>query len=283
LDVGFLHLEKQNMSEDLALQDQGLDDDFNAGFLNEAEPTPTPVTETQDEPVSKTAPEPQATKYAQITEDQYQDLLSKASQVEQTKAEHKRLLDTAFGQLGGLKQRIEQMQNATPAGEPIVVTNEDFAEVLADFPEFGEAQIKGLNRALSKIKGTGSAGLDSSVIHDMVEQRVANQAEVIRKEIIDSTLEASYPDWKEDIRSAKFKSWFDAQTPEVQRLAESNSVGQASRMLRMYESAKNTPTPVSKPSTRQKQIEAAVTPRGVGGHAAGPSEDDDFMAGFNNT
>lgn len=255
------------------LNEQG-DADFDAGFTSSPEPTTTPEPETR-EPASNAAETP---KYAQITEEQLKELLSTASAINEIKGESKKLFDNAFGQLGGMKQRIEQMQSATPAGEPVVLTDDDFAELQADYPDFAKSQMNVMNKILGKLKGTGS---DSAAIERIVSERVAGQTAAVRQEIIDSSLEVVFPDWKKEVKSEGFTKWMSAQSADVQALAASDNVGHAAKMLKLYEAAKNVQPPSVKPSTRQKQIEAAVAPKGIGGHVPAPTEDDDFNAGFN--
>ena len=78
----------------------------------------------------------------------------------------------------------------------------------------------------------------------------------------------------------------DHQPEDVKALAASNKVTDAARMLRLYEKAKVAPPPArtQTPAPNRafaRTTAAAVPPRGDGGHPPGPSEDDDFEAGFN--
>lgn len=264
--------------------EQELDDDFNSGFTNDEDLTETPERQL-DEPKEKIeTPEPEAPKLAQITELQFKDLLEKASQIDQIKAESRKAVDTAFGHIGGLKQRMDQMQASTPAGESIVATAADFAELQENFPEFTDAQIKGFNRVLSKIKGTGqSQQFDSSAIEKMVNERVAASEHKTRIETIDSVLDGVMENWVDEIRKPEFAAWQEKQSDAVKALAASDEIKDAKKMLRMYVASKNvqTATPqVKTVSTRQKQIEAAITPRGSAGHRPSATEDDDFESGF---
>jgi hypothetical protein len=261
--------------------EQVADDDFNAGFDNAPDATPTPHEDAVVEPAAEAAPAPEAPKYAQITEEQYQDLLAKADAVDAAKAENKRLLDTAFGQIGGLKQRIEQMQSATPAGQPLTLDEKSFSRIAKEFPEFAGELREDFKELLGNMKGTASAA-DPAAIEKMVEDRVAARTAALRQEQIDTTLEDINPEWRAEVASPMFAQWIGAQPEDVKALAGSDRISDAKRMLRLYEQSKARPAPKpeNKPSTRQRQIEAAVAPKGVGGHSAGPTDDDEFMAGF---
>lgn len=259
---------------------EGPDEDFDAGFEGGTEPTPTPEPDTEEpapviEAPVAAEPVPEAPKFAQITEAQLREILD-------GKAESKRLLDTAFGQLGGMKQRIEQMQAATPAGAPVVLTLDDFAEMREDYPDFTEKQLPVLNRMLAKLKGTGPT-MDPAVIERMVSERVASESAAVTERIVNSALSVSFPGWQKEVKTDQFKQWTTAQPADVQALIRSSDVGDAALMLKMYEAHKSkpVPTPPPKNSTRQQVINAAVAPKGTGGHAPAPSEDDEFNAGFN--
>lgn len=253
--------------------DEG-NDDFDSGFDSSLEPTTTPE-ETAEEPQVKEIPTDEP-KYAKITEEEYLSIKAALAELNTVKSESKSQFDKAFGQLGGMKQRIEQMQATTPAGEPIVATLEDFAEMSEEYPDFADKQMKALNKVLSKLKGTGST---AAQVVDTTDRDA-----MFRQEIIDSTLEVVMPDWKTEVKSQAFTTWLTAQPADVKQLAESSSIGHAAKMLRLYESSKNEVAPVVKkePTVRQKQLEAAVNPKGMGrGNPAKPTDDDDFDAGFN--
>ena len=261
------------MNEEVTTEEvNGTDADFDSGF-EQAEQTPTP--EIADEtPKVEAAPEP---KLAQITEDQFNDLMAKAASVDEIKAESQRKFDHAFGQLGGMKQIIERLQQSTPQGQSITVTDADFSELSSEFPELAAMQIKGLNKVLSKLGGTAPA-VDTSLIERMVQERVGQVAREARENALDG-LHNVIPDWQEEVRKPAFTEWLDKQDAQTKALASSDRVVDASRMLRMYRNSRPAP---QKPqiTTRQRQLEAAVTPRGRG-QAPAPVEDDDFEAGFN--
>lgn len=297
----------ENIQENAA-EDATENDDFNAGFeSNDDLPTTTPEAFGAEEPN-----EPEAPALATITQAEYQDLLKKAGSIDEVKAESKRQFDVAFGRIGGLQRFMEQLQSSNQSGEAIQVSEDDFEELKAEFPELAAPHVKGLNRALAKLRGNGGSAIDPQVIDQMFGERFAKQAEAIRSEVVDASLEAVFPGWADEVRSTGFNDWLKTQPgwrPEMETDAWkdaindensplskwvkenpnsaiaysfSNNVGDAARMLRMYEASKNggAPGPAHN-STRQKILEANVNPRGTGGHAPGRSDDDDFEAGFN--
>jgi hypothetical protein len=234
---------------------------FEAGFDSGSTETPTEETKpaAEEAPKEEAAPEP---KYAQITEAQYQDLMAKAASV-----------DKAFGKIGGIERTLATLQ--TPSGQSIEVSADDFAELREEFPELAELQAKGLNKVLGKLKGPAS---DPAAIDKLVGDRVAD----VRKQLIDASLDAIVDgDWVTEFNSPECQTWMNSQPENVQALAASDSARDAARFLRMYQASKAKPKPEPKPepSTRKQQLEAAIPPKGTGGHPSSPKENA-FAAGF---
>lgn len=265
------------------------DDDFNAGFAPEApQPTETPAaadeaTQQPEATAEASPPPPPEPKYVQITEDDWQALQQRAAKVDEISATFGKRLDQAFGKVGGIERVISEMQTKTPEGEAVQVTDEDFADLKNEYPELAALHISGLNKVLSKLKGTG--GANPEAIEKIVTERVTAATAAIRTELVNATLDAVVDgEWLKEVNSPAFDDWIKTQPNDVKALAESDSLNDAKRMLRLYKQAKDTPPaplpPVPKNTTRARQIAAAVTPKGDGGHPPGPTEDDEFNAGF---
>ena len=249
---------------------ENLDDDFESGFSQAGQTkTPEPAEETPEaEPLTEVEPP----KLAQITEQQFQDLLAKASLVDEFKADSQRKFDNAFGQLGGLKQTVERFNS--PNSTPVQVGDEDFSEMNTEFPELAGMQAKGLNRVLAKLRGGGT--VDTAAIQQIVTQQTAEY----RADSLDR-LNDIVEDW--ETKRPDIQAWVATQSDAVKALADSENVRDAASLLRQYRAAKNRPVESTKPavSTRQRQLEAAVTPRSSRGVAPEPGEVDEFEAGFN--
>ena len=247
-----------------------LDDDFEAGFSQAGQTkTPDPAEET---PEAEAPPEVELPKLAQITEAQFQELLAKASLVDEMKADSQRKFDNAFGQLGGLKQTVERFNS--PNSTPVQVGEEDFSEMNTEFPELAGMQAKGLNRVLAKLRGGGT--VDAAAIQQIVTQQTAEY----RADSLDR-LNDIVEDWES--KRPDIQAWVATQPDAVKALADSENVRDAASLLRQYRAAKSQPVEIAKPAvtTRQRQLEAAVTPRSARGAAPEPGVVDDFEEGFN--
>jgi hypothetical protein len=250
-----LNTTQENTAE--VVDESGFDDGFN-GTQTE---TPEVVPETPEE-------KPEPVQYAQITEQQWQEMQAQASQK----------FDKAFGQLGGMKQVIERLQEQTRSGHPVEVTEDDVSDLRDEFPEIADLTLKALQKVAGKLKGTG----DSPDIERIVTERVSK----VQADLIDSRLdEVVDGDWKAEVATPQFQEWLGKQADDVKALSESSSVRDAARMLRIYASAKNQPAakePAPEPiSARQRQLAAAVNPKSAGAKPSVTSEEDEFDAGFN--
>lgn len=254
------------------------DADFAAGLTGNA-PTETPVATPEPTPAPSPEPTPaptEAPKYVQITREEWNATKSIAARVEEINAQMGKGFDKAFGKLGSFEDLLKKLQTETPAGKPVEVSDEDFAELKEQYPELAEVQIKGLNKVLSRFKGTA----DQESIDKLIQPRM--------KEARDEFLEIAFPGWRDDVKTQDFADWRKAQGPAVEALVASDSYADAAKLLRMfYARTKSAPTPEPtqppKPTpvpTRTRQIAAAVPPKGDGGNPPGPSEEDDFIAGL---
>jgi hypothetical protein len=260
-------------------------DSFMAGFEQDEdtrEPTETPAVV---EPVAA-EPAPPEPKYVQITEDEWNATKSRAAKVDEISATFDKKLDTAFGKMGGMERLIKELQGGTPKGEAVQLDEADFAELAEEFPEVARLQKAGMNKMLARIKGTGA---DSAAIEKMVGDRVAE----VRSEIVKSSLEVMFPNWEDEVKTPRFDAWLKSQEADVKALAESNKVGDAARMLRLYgKSIEPAATPAPKPpaapapaapaqpSMRSRQIAAAVNLRGDSAAPPSTSGKSPFLSGF---
>ena len=272
------------------------DDEFNAGFTQEgAGPTTTPeiakpteedkgqVKEPEQKPnPAEPAHEP---KYVQVTEDELQRLRSAATAIDEIKAESKRQFDAAFGKIGGMQQLLDQLKSQTPSGQAVALTEEDFADLKEQWPELADLTLKGFNKVLDKLKGTGAptATID---VDKLVAERLAPEIDRVRQEyrteITDLRLRAHHKDWKTVLNSQDFLAW-EKTLPqeEQQKFLTSSDPEYVAEMITKFKTAQQAAADKAKKnSTRQELIEASVAPRGTGGHAPAPSEDDEFDAGF---
>lgn len=171
------------------------------------------------------------------------------------------------GHIGGIKQQLTDtltVAQAAAKATPNAPTASQVAEAIKDpdewqelkdeFPQWATATEKLLE---SRLKSVAAPAFDPSQLQAEVDQRIQGLTQSMRQEIIDQTLEAQFPGWKDEVRSEKFSAWLQAQPDEVKTLAESPSVGDAARMLKLFDQAKQA-DPSERIEAQRKQTLAAA-------------------------
>lgn len=307
---------EQQTADATAIIEEDTDADFEAGFADAGTGTTETPADTSEEgaaaapapaaaapaaapaPAATPAPPaaPAAPKKVEIDEAELAALRSKAANSDEQIAGIQRNFDKVFGQVGNLKQVVDKLKAETPAGEKVEIDEADFKELAETYPELAKFTLQGLNKALAKMRGT--AGADSEAVDRIVTEKLqAARTEIsaqVTTQVTDSVLNGIVPRWREQVNKPAFTAWIAAQPEDVKALAQSEDIGDAAEMLRMFRdhqrkppaspapAAPAPPAAAPKPHPRQRQIAAAVAPRGDGAPApaAAATEDDDFNAGF---
>jgi len=247
---------------------------FSAGFTGQ--PTETPEPEPKAEVQAEAPPEP---KYVQLTEEKYHQIEKVLGMV--TK------LDQGFGTLGQIQQTLKQMQAAEKAGFDLdTITEDDFSELKAEFPELASMLAKGMNRVPKKIKlpATQIPTLDDAQLAERVSLKLAA-----------NLLEDEFPDWRTIVGPAgsdtPFRKWV-ATLHEVDQKkiwGSRNPLYLAQQLTKFTEAtaapAKVTTAAGSAPPTkpaapdRTARLKAAVPVKGVT-PATAPTDEGGFSSGF---
>lgn len=246
---------------------------FQAGFSGKG-PTETPdPIEAEIPPVEEIKEEP---KYAQLTQQQLDDLMARSAVVDELKATQDKSFGTAFVKIGGIERALQAIQAATPTGAAVEIAADDFAELTAEYPELAELQVKGLNKVLAKLKGSGS---DPAALDKLVDTRVNERVSALTQQAIDAQLDAIVGgDWVAAVKSDEYKAWQATFGDEQKKLEASTSLRDAANLMRQFKAHK--PAAETPPtSSRKQQLQAAVPPKGSGGHQAPPAGDA-FAEGF---
>lgn len=276
------------MSEEIDLVDDADDGDFDSGFDgNDSLPTETPEASEAFSADIEEQPEA-APKTRQLTEDEYQALMSSVTGMNDVRATLENRFGTAFGKIGGIERVIKQLQEATPQGEAVEITDDDFAELREEYPDLADLQLKGLQRIASKLRGTGSAQMDEGRIREFIAPTISQASdyavERAKAEIAEETLAETHPQWRDVIgnpeQPTEYRKWLATQPHEYQeRVNNSYSPVVIGRSLDKFNEHQAS-LKKKADSSRRDRFEQAVTPRGDGGHPSHSSGDDDFDAGF---
>lgn len=271
------------------VSDQDASASLDSGFASEA---PTgPVKDTPEvAAVGASAPEPvvapvaaeppKEPALAKITEEAFQNLLTKATEIDQIKAALDQRFNGLGGKMGGIERTLRELQAATPSGKAITVSADDFEELKGEFPELAELTVKGLNRALGKMKGTG--GSDPGVQPEVLSQLVSQQVTALDEAREIKRLSRKLPDWQAVVgaenSSTPYRQWLATKPADYQQIInQSNDSDEIIDSIALFR-RESAPKPKA-PSERQKQLQAAIPLKGVGGGAI-TSDEDDFAEGF---
>jgi hypothetical protein len=167
------------------------------------EPTPAPT------PTSTPAPTaaPVAPEYVQIQRGEWERVSKSAAKIDEIEATFGKIRDQAFGKIGGLERTIAELQKATPQGAAVELTDDDFADMKAQYPELADYTRKAFEKVMGRLKGTGGKPIDAEAITKMVTEQI----EPVRRELAGTTLAAVFPTWKKDVNGEEFGKWIAGQ------------------------------------------------------------------------
>ena len=273
---------------------------FDTGY-KEQSTTETPATTqtpaateaaTEEPPPKEPEPVTPIEEFVQLTKAEHDDLLKLKGMMGK--------LDEGFGTLGNVHQLVKQLQAATAEGKPLVATEDDLKEVLNDeegFPILGKQLLPGLNRILSRFKGTGPAPVDTDAIiaraktETRLEEKQARQAEA-HADLLDdhpdylTVVRGEHYDGKTPVETLQtpFNAWVAKQPEAVRhRIWNSDNPAYLSKQLTKFK-AETAPVKPVTPKTptepsRTNRLTAAVVPPGVT-PGSPPPEDNGFDSGF---
>lgn len=183
------------------------------------------------------------------------------------------------GHIGGLKTAQQALHTAMEAART-QATKEDaeaptkgqvaaaaanpqkWDDLKKDFPEWAEATEELLGSRLAALQAP-KGGVDPAELEKLVTERLEQASASMREEIVNSALDAVMPGWADEVKTAKFAQWIQAQPKEIQDLAASPKVGDAARMLKLYDAAKQAdPSTQIQQDRKQKLAQATSLPKG---------------------
>lgn len=250
-------------------QEQQTDDAFAAGLQDE--PTATPAVEQAPEAEQAEQAETVAElpKYAQITEEQWQEIQTRAARADELKATLEKVSGTAFGKIGGIERTLQQLQSSG-VGE---VSAEDFSKLRDEFPDLAEMLVEGLNSALKK--APRAASVDLSEVETKFNAALAERLDAQELAFETRLLTSKHKDWREVVATPEFQAWQMTKPLTFQQQLAGRDSDFIADALTEFKTARKS----ADANTRRGRMDAAVTPRGTGGNATNDIEDP-FMAGL---
>jgi len=283
------------------MDDNQAQQEFESGFNDADTAKVVPQPEQKAEEVTKPEETQQAPEYAQITRQEWEELKASKARLEQFEQSSRQTLDKLAGNTGSLKQAVEKLQSQTQRGKPVEITEEDVKDISEEFPELGKLQLKALQKIVGKLQGTGTAAnptdienaqqqvkqqFDQQQLEQMLNERLNSRTEELHGSIKQQltqefevrSLSKQHPDWQMVVgapdSNTDFRKWLDTKPDLKAKLSESWDADEIGKVISEYKSA------AKKENDRKKRLEAAVEPRGIGGHSPSSNQVDEFEAGY---
>ena len=213
---------------------------------------------------------------------------------EATSTSHEGQLSKAWGTIGNLQKVVNDLQAKTPAGGK--VPKAAFEKMARDFPELAEANHEALEAVFASMVGTGGGGNGDTAKWDtLAAERKAEKDAAEKAQLIE--LQYAHPRWREIVGAVPpgtppdaknpFRKWLASKGVAYEsHLNESNSASVIGNAIVMFQiETKGTRAAGftnQRDDDRSERIREAVQPRGDHqGASAGPSDDEEFLSGFN--
>lgn len=162
-------------------------------------------------------------------------------------------MKTAEGRVSALQSELAKQatqdvkkSSAAPSAKQVdaAQTDAEWEELKEDFPEWANALEKRIAATKEDVKS-------------LISREQTRMTEEVERRIV----AIKHPDYQKTIQDPEFRTWFQAQPAELQKLANSMRAEDAIRVLDGYAKAKGNPG--SKLQERKRRLQAAATvPRG---------------------
>jgi len=186
---------QQDESVQAAADQEALEDAaFDAGFENDDQGPLDQPQESAAEPQAETQPsQPEEPAERPLTRAEFQAMADRAEALE---AQLGKVHDKAFGKMGQLEQRIEQLKGMSSGLSP--KARERLEE---EFPELAEMLFDGLEAAQA-LPPAPPVDVDN-----LVSQKVQAKEEAIKQSLERRLLTRDHRDWEQVVQSSEFQQW----------------------------------------------------------------------------
>ena len=285
---------------------------FEQEFADPAETTPTTTpattTETQppasgdgeaekavtDSPATDKTDAPPAPEYVQITKSDWEKTQALLNDLP---TQVKRGIDDVNGRFGGLQQLVQSRIAATPKGQKVEFSADDFKELREEFPQLADMLLKGLNRSGERMTGTAPTEPTQPTSPAPPVIDVPALTIRIRQDLAREELAEEHADWKDvvglpdaegKIPNTEFRRWLGTKPQaEQDRVLGTWNPRLIAKTLTDFKEHQQKQAQAAAGgdggNTRRARVQSGVVPRSAGGGAGGPStptEEQSFMDGF---
>lgn len=254
---------------------------FGAGF-DDTPPAPaakvveTPVAEPAKPAAVAPAPVPEKPQYVRLTKQEWDNAKASVLKVSSLESQLAKLTGSIPKAEQIVQQAIAAIQAQTPAGQAVEVTDDDVAEIVADFPDLGGSVKKALQKVAGKLRGTGAAQSPTQPVD------IGAEVEKVLTGREKQALEENHPTWRDIVGAVNvsagdqipetnpFRQWLATQSADYQKkINDTNSPAVVQNAIERFLAAKPaqappSPKPPDRGAARRAVIEDAITPRADG-------------------
>lgn len=185
--------------------------------------------------------------------------------IESERAESQRRLDTVFGKIGNLQQKIDAARTSA-----IGISPKAKERLAADFPELAEMLFDGTEESSAPVAQQAYTAPQMPDVQD-----------VIRREVEPLKLSVTHPDWEGVVQSKDFLNWKQSVldpnvASELDNSWDAKFVSGKITEFKKWREAQAAQAQAAQ--KRQDRLDAAITPRGVPRAGTGTLSDDDEEA-----
>ena len=261
---------------------------FGAAFGAHSDDTPPAPAEKVVEVVPKVEPivapapvvVPEKPQYVRVTKQEWDNTKAATGKVKTLESQIAKLTSNAPNADKIAQQVLENLRSQTPAGLNVEISDEDFAELAADFPELAKHTRAAVEKIFKKanVKGKGPAPTPATPPAAPVDVNAEVEKVLLRRE--HEALAKTFPDWSDIVgrplidgdpppEGNSFRAWLGTQSAEYQKAVnETNSPADVRDAIASFKASQITsasPSPRSdRAAARRAVIEDAVTPRADG-------------------
>lgn len=270
-------------------------------LLEDVKVVDAPVAEAAEpDAAAPPAPAPEKPQYVRLTKQEWDNTKAAAGKVSTLESQVAKLSAALPSAEKIAQQVLETVRSQTPAGLDVEISDEDFADMAADFPELAKTTRAAVERILKKanVKGTGPAKPPAETPPaPTVDVNAAVEKALLAREAV--ALEKAYPDWADIVgrptddgvsraEGNPFRAWLATQAAEYQKeIGETRSPAVVQDAISRFKASQSSSAPPSskpdKAAARRAVLADAVTPRADGNPPPlNPPQtaDEAFNAGF---
>lgn len=217
---------------------------------------------------------PEKPRYVRLTEQDWNNTKAAAGKVASLESQVAKLMGSMPKGDQLVQQVLESVRSQTPAGLNVEISEEDFADLAADFPELAKHTRSSLEKIFKKanVRGTGPAQPPAPAVDiDAAVEKVLLSREA-------DALAKAYPDWSDIVgrppaegapipEDNAFRAWLATQPADYQQeIRQTKSPAEVKAAIDKFKATPRTTTPATpdRAAARRAVIEDAVTPRAEG-------------------